>query len=111
MKPNTPPFNSEFNPVPVEPHHSVPFYVELWGVSIDTVRRWLEETSTRLKLNQPWHRRRMRSIADRPVSQSEKSLAFAKRALGRAATIRVMAAPQSRFTVGSPNRIRAIMPN
>jgi hypothetical protein len=38
-------------PIPIDPHFSVGFYGELWGVSQSTVLRWFQDLPGVLKLN------------------------------------------------------------
>ncbi len=40
-------------PINIDPHYSPAFYAELWGVSVDTVRRWFQDEAGVLKHGKP----------------------------------------------------------
>lgn len=66
--------------VMIEPHYSIGFYAELWGLSEDTVRRWFQDEPgvlrvgevkrgkrARIELRIPW------SVANRVYRERTKS--------------------------------------
>jgi hypothetical protein len=40
-------------PVVIDPHYTVQFYAELWGMSVSTVTRWFQDLDGVLRLAEP----------------------------------------------------------